>query len=68
MLVESIIMLLIQVCVLVVVAYLVIWVLGILGVSLPPRIVQIFWVIVILIVVLLLYRALGPAIYGGRLF
>lgn len=64
---ETVIALLIQICFLAILAYLVIWVLGILGVSLPPRVVQIFWVVVVLIVVLLLYRALGSSI-GGRLF
>lgn len=64
---ETVIALLIQICFLAILAYLVIWVLGILGVSLPPRVVQIFWVVVVLIVVLLLYRAMGSSI-GGRLF
>jgi len=65
---EGIILLLIQICFVAILAYIVIWVLGVLGVELPPRVVQIFWVIVALIVILLLYRALGPALHGGKLF
>jgi hypothetical protein len=65
---EAIIFLLIQICFVVALVYIVIWVLGILGVALPPKVVQIFWVIVVLIVILLLYRALAPALHGGRLF
>lgn len=65
---ESIIMLLIQVCFLVAIVYIVIWVLGILGIALPEKVIQIFWVIVALIVILLLYRALAPALHGGKIF
>lgn len=62
---ESIIMLLIYICLVVGACWLVIWVLGQLGVSLPDQVVKIFWVIVVLIVILLLYRMLAPAL-GGR--
>jgi hypothetical protein len=65
---ETVIMLLIQICLVAVLAYIVIWVLGILGVTIPPRVVQLLWVIVALIVILLLYRALWPVFGGGRLF
>ena len=65
---ESVIILLIQICLVVALCYIVIWVLGILGVALPPKVIQIFWVIVALIVILLLYRALSPFIHGGRGF
>ena len=65
---ESIIMLLIQICLVVALCYIVIWVLGIIGVELPPKVVQIFWVIVVLIVILLLYRMIGPSLSHGRLF
>lgn len=62
---EQIIMLLISICLVVGACWLVIWVLGQLGVSLPDQVIKIFWVIVVLIVILLLYRALSPFI--GRL-
>jgi hypothetical protein len=65
--VESVILLLIQICVVVGLCYLVIWVLGKLGLELPPRVVSIFWVIVVLIIILLLWRTLGGAILGGKI-
>lgn len=65
--VETVIMLLIYICLVVGLCWLVIWVLGQLGVALPPQVVKVFWVIVILIVILLLWRAFAPIIGGGRL-
>lgn len=66
---ESVIMLLIYICVLALAVYLVIWVLETVGIALPPRVVQIIWVIVALIVILLILRALLPGLGGhGRLF
>lgn len=64
---EQLILLLIYVALVVGAAYLVLWVLGQLGVPLPANVVKVFWVIVVLIVVLLLWRAIGPAISMGRL-
>lgn len=64
---ESIIMLLIYIALVVGAAFLVIWVLGQLGVPLPPNIVKVFWVIVVLIIILLLWRILGPALSSGHL-
>jgi hypothetical protein len=64
---ESVIMLLIYICLVVGACWLVIWVLGQLGVTLPDQVVKIFWVIVVLIVILLLYRMLAPMLGGGRL-
>ncbi len=63
---ESIITLLIYICLVVAVCWLVIWVLGELGVALPAQVIKIFWVIVVLIVILLLFRTLAPML-GGRL-
>jgi len=66
---ESVISLLIYVCVIALVIYLVIWVLQtVVGIALPPKVVQIFWIIFALIVILLLARLLLP--FGGhaRLF
>ncbi len=65
---ESVIMLLIQICLVIAVVYIVLWVLGKIGIELPPMVVNIFWVIVALIVLLLLYRMIAPALRGGRLF
>ena len=64
---ESIIMLLIYICLVVGVAWLVLWVLGQLGVAIPAPIVKIFWVVVVLIIILLLWRMVGPALMHGRL-
>ena len=44
----TIITLLIYLCVLALVVYLIIWVLGVIGVPLPPKVIQILWVIVAL--------------------
>ena len=63
---ESIIMLLIYICLVVALCYIVIWVLGIIGIALPPKVIQIFWVICALIVILLLWRMIGPAISAGH--
>lgn len=56
--IESVITLLIYVCVLALVVYLVIWVLGQIGIALPPQVVKIVWVIVALVVLLLIVRLL----------
>lgn len=62
--IESVISLLIYVCILALVIYLVIFVVrDVLGVPIPPRVVQIIWVIVALIVVLMLLQAISA---GGR--
>lgn len=62
--VESVITLLIYILILGLVFYLIVWVLGILGITLPPKVVPIIFAIFALIVILMLYRAL---IAGGGL-
>lgn len=57
--VESVITLLIYICVIVAVCWLVIWVLGQIGVPLPAQVIKIFWVIVALLIILLVWRALS---------
>jgi glucose-6-phosphate-specific signal transduction histidine kinase len=64
---EAIVMLLIYICLVVGACWLVMWVLQQLGVALPDQVVKIFWVIVVLIVILLLYRTLAPVLGGGKL-
>lgn len=61
--IESLITLLIYVCILALVIYVVIWVLGEIGVTLPPQVVKIIWIIVALIVLLWLARVVLSA--GG---
>lgn len=63
--IETIIALLIYVCIIALVFYLVIYVLGVIGVPLPGKVIQILWVIFGLIVLLMLYRAF---IVGGVAF
>src|SRR5262245_63172653 len=58
--IESIITLLIYVCLLALVVYLIVWVLGVIGVPLPEKVIQIIWVIVALIVVLMILQTILP--------
>ena len=64
--VETVIYLLLQIAIIALVVYLIIWVIETLGLPIPPRVVQIIWVIVVLIVLLLLWRALGSTISMPR--
>jgi hypothetical protein len=64
---ESIIMLLIYIALIVGVALLVIWVLGQLGIAIPPPLAKVFWMIVTLIIILMLWRMIGPSISSGHL-
>lgn len=67
--VENVIFLLIYICLLIGLVYLAIWVLGKLGLVAPPMLMNIVWIIVVLIVILLCWRALSPFIGGhGGLF
>ena len=52
--IASVITLLIYICILAIVVYLIIWVLGIIGVPIPAKVVQLLWVIVALIAILML--------------
>lgn len=56
--IESVITLLIYVCILALVVWLVIWVLGQIGVPLPAQVIRILWVIFALIVLLMIVRLL----------
>ncbi len=64
---EQIVWLLIYIALVVAAAYLVLWVLGQLGIAPPQRVVQCLWVVVVLIVILLLWRTIGPALSSGHL-
>jgi hypothetical protein len=63
----SVITFLIYVCVLALVIYLIIWVLrDVLGVPIPPKVIQILWVIVALICILwLVQMVLGGGSFRG---
>ncbi len=64
--IESVIMMLIYLCLFAIAVYLVLWVLGELGITIPPQIMKILWVIVILVVILFIVKTFLPAI-GVRL-
>jgi hypothetical protein len=67
--VETVIGLLIYILILALVFYLIVWVMGIIGVTLPPKGLQILMAIFALIVILMLYQALvgGGGIHLPRL-
>jgi ABC-type transport system involved in cytochrome bd biosynthesis fused ATPase/permease subunit len=63
--IEAVIYALIYICLLALVIYLILWVLGsVIGVQLPPKVVQILWVIFALVCILILVRLLLP--HAGR--
>ncbi len=64
---ESLIFLLIYIALVVGVAWLVIWALGQMGVPLPAPVIRIFWLIVVLIIILMLWRFVGPSLSSGHL-
>ena len=61
---ESVIMMLIYLCLFAIVVYIALYVLGVLGVTIPPRVIQIFWLIVGLVVLLMVFRILAPSLGG----
>lgn len=66
--VENVIFLLIYICCLVGLVYLAVWVLGRLEIPIPAMLMNVVWVIVVLIVILLCWRALSPFISARGLF
>lgn len=56
--IETLITLLIYICILVAVVYLVLWVIASIGVPLPGQVIKIIWIIVALLVILWLVRSL----------
>jgi hypothetical protein len=60
--VEQVLLLLIYIAVVVGLVWLVIWVLDYLGVAIPEPVKRVIWVIAILVILLLLWRAFGSAI------
>ncbi len=64
--IEAVIYALIYICLLALVIYLIIWVLQtVAGIALPPKVIQIIWIIFALICILILVRLLLP--HSGRL-
>lgn len=65
---EAVVMFLIWCCVAALVIYLILWVLGdVIGLALPPKVIQILWVIFALIVILMLVQLLLPHVGSLRL-
>lgn len=63
---ETIIRGLITICLVVLCYFLIIWVLGAIGLHLPPMVLNILTVILVLVAILLLFRMLRP--YWGQWF
>lgn len=57
---EAVITSLIYLCIIAIAIYLVIWVLGQLGIAIPEPIMKIIWVIVILLAILFIARTILP--------
>ena len=57
---ESVIMLLIYLCLAAILFYIVTYVLGVIGIPIPPKVMQLLWVILALVVILLVYRTISP--------
>ena len=60
--IESVIMMLIYLCLLAIAVYIVVWVLGELGIAIPAQVMKILWVIVVLVALLMIIRTVLPAI------
>jgi len=58
--IESVIMGLIYLCLVVIAIYLIIWVIGQLGIVIPDNIMKVIWVIVVLVAILILVRTILP--------
>jgi amino acid transporter len=65
---EAVIRALIYICVIALLFFLVLWVLGSLGVALPAMVVNILKIIFVLVCILILVRLFWPALSGFNLF
>jgi hypothetical protein len=61
--VDAVIYALITICVLVLVVYLIVWVLGQIGVPIPANVMKVIWVIVALLCILVLWHLLSGVIH-----
>ncbi len=59
---EAVIMALIYIALIAIAVYLIIWVLEIIGLNIPPKVIQLLWVIVVLIAVLVIVRVFLPSL------
>jgi hypothetical protein len=61
--IDAVIYALISICVIVLVVYLIVWVLGAIGVPIPPNIMKVVWVIVALLCILVLWHLLSGVVH-----
>ena len=64
---ESILIALIYIALIALAVYIALWVLGEIGIQLPPQVVKIIWVVAVLVILLVLYQQIAPALKLGRL-
>jgi hypothetical protein len=60
--IEAVVYGLIYLALLVLCVYIVLWVIGELGITLPPQVVKIIWVIVVLVALLILVQTVLPSL------
>jgi hypothetical protein len=63
---HTVITALIALVVLAIAVYLILWVLEAIGIAIPPKIMQLIWVLVVLIALLWLLNLLGPSLHISR--
>jgi len=54
---------LIYLCLFAIIVYIVLYVLNAVGIAVPSQVVQLFWIIVALVVLLFMFRMLAPALH-----
>lgn len=64
----SVIYFLISLCILAIVVYIILWVLETVGVPIPPKVIQLLWVIVALVAILWLVQLVTGGSGGFHLF
>jgi hypothetical protein len=60
--IEAVIYGLIYLALLVLAVYIVLWVIGELGITLPPQVVKIIWVVVVLVAILIIVQTVVPGL------
>lgn len=59
---ESILIALIYIALIALAVYIALWVLGEIGIQLPPQVVKIIWVVAVLVILLVLFQTLSPVL------
>lgn len=60
--IESVILMLIYLCLLAICVYLVIWVLAQIGIVIPDNVMKLLWVIVVLVAILMIVKTILPGL------